>query len=217
MTDETKAEQKQEEQIQLKKVEYDSLLQKVEHLTGEVNKLANHNERLFNETKKAKETVKEKEAVLKNAGDYEQLFKSAEEKRKELENKLEQVHNERTREKIKLEAMRLASSQGLAEGDNAEILSHFIEKRLTVTTDGNLKVLDANGNLTVSSLDDLKQEFIRNPKFASLITSTKASGGGATGSRSGASNLTLKRNDFDQLPPAERQKIMKSREYTLVD
>lgn len=205
MSEEGKKEENKESttKIQVDKSEYESLMKKVDHLTGEVNKLANHNEQLFNETKKAKEKAKEKEEALKSTSDFEQLFKTTDEKRKELEEKLNHVHNERAKEKIKSEAIKLASSQGLAEGANVELLSTFIEKRLKYTDEG-IKVLDENGNLTVSKLDDLKQEFIKNPKYASLITSTKATGGGATGSRSGASKITLTRNEFNQLSPIEK-------------
>lgn len=56
----------------------------------------------------------------------------------------------------------------------------LIEKRLTAEN-GQIKVTDGTGNLTIASIADLKNEISTSGKFDSLITGTKASGVGATG------------------------------------
>ena len=206
MTEEAKKEEAVTEsnKIQIEKSEYESMKQGMENLKNEVSSLLEHRNKVLSEKK---QKAKEVEEMSKKSGDFEQLYKSSDDKRKELEEKLNNLYNDRAQERIKSEAFKLASSQGLAEGDNVELLSTFIERRLKYTDEG-IKVVDANGNLTVSTLDDLKKEFISNPKYASLITSTKATGGGATGSRSSASKITLKRSEFNQLNPIEQSNFL---------
>lgn len=49
-----------------------------------------------------------------------------------------------------------------------------------------IRVLDANGNKTGMTLDDLKQEFRANEAFKPLIAANGASGSGANGANGGA-------------------------------
>ena len=68
-------------------------------------------------------------------------------------------------------------------GENAEVIAPHIHKRLQAElgSDGkvSVKVLDAEGDLTISSPDDLKEEFLANAKFAPILVGSKAAGGGA--------------------------------------
>lgn len=70
-----------------------------------------------------------------------------------------------------------------------ELFSETIAKRLKVEkgADGKYftRVLDADGSPSASTLDDLKQELLANPKYAAIIIGSKGSGGGAGGSGSG--------------------------------
>ena len=62
------------------------------------------------------------------------------------------------------------------------ILPHVLN-RLVVDTDGDtpvIKVLDKNGNESGKTIDNLKKEFVDNKDFASIITSSKAQGSGAS-------------------------------------
>lgn len=67
----------------------------------------------------------------------------------------------------------------LADGTDADLLKPFIEKRLRYDTDG-VKVTDANGQLTISTLADLEAEFRGNAMFSNIIVASRANGGGAT-------------------------------------
>lgn len=70
-----------------------------------------------------------------------------------------------------------------------ELFSGVIAQRLKVEkgADGKYftRVLDAAGNPSASTLDDLRKELLANDKYAAIIISGKGSGGGAGGSGSG--------------------------------
>jgi hypothetical protein len=104
--------------------------------------------------------------------------------------------------------MRIAAE--LADGSNAELLSDFISRRLKYHEDG-VKVTDAQGNLTVSSLDDLKAEFKNNPKYSALLKGNQSSGGGASGgSNSGGAAKVKTRAEFEALNAVRRMEFVKS-------
>ncbi|WP_019518976.1 hypothetical protein [Faucicola boevrei] len=63
----------------------------------------------------------------------------------------------------------------------------LLEKRLTADN-GQIKVTDDSGAMTINSLDDLYKEFSTSGKFDSLIVGTRASGTGATGQNSKSAN-----------------------------
>lgn len=170
---------------------------------------------LLGETKQAKKKAKEeadraeelaRQKALKD-GDYEQLLKSSEEKNKSLSEKLAQIEADREKELIRNASLKLSAK--LADGNNAELLSEFVSRRFKIV-DGELKVLDEKGNLTVSTPDDLENEFARSDRFKSLLRGSKASGGGATGAGGGApSKKSITRAQYNELDPADKAKWFK--------
>lgn len=173
---------------------------------------------LLTEAKRAKDAKRaaeeaarqEAEDKAKANGDFEQLLKSTQEK---LDNR-EKAFNELTQkiagEKVSNQALKIASE--LADGFNAELLSEHIARRLKYTDDG-IKVLNAQGELTISSIDELKTEFSSNERYNSLLRGTKANGGGAPGGKGGASNdgkKTVTRTEFNSMNHAERATFAKS-------
>ena len=86
-----------------------------------------------------------------------------------------------------------------------DLLSGPIAKRLKAEiTDGVAitRVLDADGKPSAMSIDELKKEFVANPKYAAIIQGSNASGGGANGGGTGGGAPTGKK--FSQLSEAER-------------
>lgn len=165
--------------------------------------------------KKAKAKAREETEIAARAqedkarknGDFEQLLQSSEKEREVLATQLKDLENRVGTERTRTESMRLAAE--LADGANAELLSEFIGKRLKYTGDG-LKVLDNNGDLTVSSLDDLKREFENNDKFQSLIRGNKSTGGGAAGDGSSASGVAkMERSRFDKMDAVQKMDFIK--------
>lgn len=142
---------------------------------------------------------KEAEEKAKLKGDHEALANSYKERIAQLEQEKAQQAELAAKQSIESKAMEIAAS--LAEGSNQKILSRFISERLRVEN-GEIKVTDANGNLTISTIDDLSKEFRSNQDFASLITASKASGGG--GAQGGAgSGGAVKRSEMTNAQKAD--------------
>lgn len=117
------------------------------------------------------------EDAAKEKGDFEALSKSYLEKIQSLESKISEMEKETETKEIQRQAMVIASE--ISSGHNQEILSTFIESRLRMDGD-DLKVTDEKGNLTISTIDQLKEEFKTNPKFGALVDGPKGSGSGAS-------------------------------------
>ena len=156
-------------------------------LQDEVERMRKHNETLLAEKKaeqqKQREAQAEKDALAqeqaRKKGDFETLEKQYQDKIAKLEAEIVERDKQRDSDLVKSEALKLASS--LSDNEhNQEILQMLIEKRLTAEN-GQIKVTDGAGNLTIASIADLKNEISTSGKFDSLITGTKASGVGATG------------------------------------
>ena len=202
------------EDLQKALSEKDAIIQDLQNQFGAVKSKA---DQLLDETKKAKakaraeaeakeqaeyERLSAKARRAKKNGDFEQLLASSEKQRKELEERLNSLQNNISTEKTRSESLRIASE--LADGANAEILSEFISKRIKYTDEG-IKVLDQDGSLTVSSLDDLKNEFANSAKYKSLIRGSKSSGGGAVGDGGSASEtMTVDRAKFESMNAEQR-------------
>ncbi len=162
----------------------DSLKAKNDELLGEKKKEAN-------KRREAEELAKtEAEEKAKAKGDYEQLHKSAmDELEKERKINTDNIARQSAKD-IKISAMQIAGD--LADGTNAELLSEFVAKRLKYS-EGEVKVTDLNGELTISTISDLKTEFSNDERFSSLLKGNQSSGGSAAGSNNGggAANTTL--------------------------
>ena len=162
-------------------------LEQYQALQDEVEKLRKHSETLLAEKKaeqqKQREAQAEKEALAqeqaRKKGDFDALEKQYQDKIAKLEAEIVERDKQRDSDLVKSEALKLASS--LSDNEhNQEILQMLIEKRLTAEN-GQIKVTDGAGNLTIATIADLKNEISTSGKFDSLITGTKASGVGATG------------------------------------
>ena len=152
-------------------------------------------DQLLGETKQAKEKAKQQaDAAAKEAeerarqeNDYKSLFESSQNKAKDFEQKYNELNQSIMNEKIGNQALSIAGE--LADGNNAKILSTFIKDRITVK-DGKTIVKDESGNPTVATVDDLKKEFVNSGMYDSLLRQSKATGGGAANSQSGAATAS---------------------------
>jgi len=162
----------------------DGLKSKNDELLGEKKKEAN-------KRREAEETAKrEAQEKAEAAGNYEQLHKSAMDELEKARKENTEIISRQSAKDIKITAMKIAGD--LADGKNAELLSEFVTKRLSYS-DGNVKVTNKDGDLTISTFDELKTEFKNDDTFASLLKGNQSNGGGATGSDlngGGAAKLT---------------------------
>lgn len=189
----------------------------LEQLQASIMKLEAKNAELLDEAKNAKRAKQQAEAdaeeraaeAARKAGDFESLYKSEQTKRAEKEAELQDLREKTSQEKVKRTALKMA--MGLADGENAELLAEFVGRRLRVDGD-DIKVTDGSGALTVSTLDDLKAEFEKDPKYTALRRGVKSSGGGAGGGGSGggAAEKTMIRTEFDALPKPDQAAFIKA-------
>lgn len=154
---------------------------------------------LLSETKRAKDarrkaeedSAKAAEEKAKRENDYEQLYKSAQERIESLERERQADLEARKKDRLQAEAMKLASTL-TKDTAKAELLAEKISQRLTVGTEG-LQVLDSDGNLTVSSVDELVGSFKNQYAF---LVDAGSTGGGATGANGGAVKSSKKFNEY---------------------
>ena len=161
-----------------------------EAIQAEIERLKQHNEKLIGEKRQRDEVAKqaqaereriEREAAKKN-GDFEALEKSYQEKlQAEIDAKNELI-KQRDQQSVEQTSQNLAGQ--LADtSHNQRLLQRFIKDRLSVV-DGQVKVVDENGQLSASTIDDLANEFRNSGVYDSLLTGTRGSGTGGNGTGS---------------------------------
>ena len=144
---------------------------------------------------------------LKKANDYEQLYNSSEAERQKAADELATLKANLQQQQVASQATKVAS-QLTKDTARAKLLSEQISSRLSLV-DGEVRVLDANGNLTVSSVEELTQSI--KAEYPFLVDGSQAAGGGATGGSSGAGDTkTVSRADFDSMDAVKRMKFVKS-------
>ena len=164
---------------QYSQAEVEKMLQ--EETAGLKNKVDELLGKTVTASQKAREAeeklAREAEERAKQQNDYKSLFESSQKKTEEFEQKYSELKNNILQEKVNTTAMSISAE--LADGNNAKILSEFVKRRITYN-DGQTIVLDESGNPTVSTIDDLKKEFIASGMFDSLLRQSKANGGSAS-------------------------------------
>ena len=206
-----------EEQILAMQEENKTLKSNVEALTTSTTSMQAKMDQLLTETKTAKSAAKqaaeEAQKILDEKAladnNYEELYKSSEAKNEKLMADFTGLREDISAKDRASMANKIANA--LAEGQNAELLSTFIAPRLKSTDDG-IKILDANGALTVLTPDELATEFKSSDRYAALLKGNQASGGGAAGGNNSGSAApkTMNRASFDGLNPSEKMGFIKS-------
>lgn len=188
----------------------------------DVTGLKAKNEELLAEKKaadKARKEAEEKarldaEEAARKAGDVEGLEKSWSEKfarrEAELTAELETTNSSLLGQIRDLTVGRTATelATALAVQGSAAVLLPHIERRLSVEQrDGKptVVVLDKAGKLSATTLDELKAEIANDAAFAPLIAGSKASGGGAQGSKGGGA--AQKRSE---MTPVQKREFIQS-------
>lgn len=171
---------------------------------------------LLGETKAAKiakaaadaAAAKASEDTAREKGDFESLHKSAQERYDTLNGEHTTLQASIGKEKVSGAALKLASA--MADGDNVELMSTFIARRLTYKDDA-VKITDIDGALTVSTLQNLQTEFEGDKRYASLLRGNGSTGGGAPGSKGGGGAAKIMaRAEFENLSAVDQKIHMKA-------
>ena len=181
-----------------------------ERLDQEIAGLKSKNDELLAEKKaiqKAKEKADaqardEKEKQAQENGQYKELYESQKAENESINLRLNEMIQTQQQQTIKSEALRLAGTL-TKDVQKAKILEKEISQRLTLV-DNEIRVTDDNGQLTVSSLDDLSAKI--KTEYSFLVDGIQAQGGGATRSIGGASVEVkeMSRSQFDELSQKDR-------------
>lgn len=195
------------EKEEVQELDYKALYEETQK---KLDTVAQHKDKLYAETKKAKadrETAENEakriaDETAKKNGEFEKLWKQTSQERDELSNRIEQLSKGYRQEKLDVTAMRVATE--LADGDNAELLSNFIKTSLD-------SLADDTGSLKDDVIKSVTSEFKNNPKYKALLRTSKAIGGGAPGSASGASEAkVISRDQFDKYDAGKKMAFVKS-------
>ena len=123
------------------------------------------------------------EEAARQKGDWQALEDSYKEKlsAKELEfsTQAETLRKQVYKLTVGEQAIKLAAE--ISKPHAQAIMSRFIEERLTLDENNNVRVLDLQGKPSAMTIDDLKQEFKASAMFQDIVVINNSSGGGATG------------------------------------
>lgn len=192
---------------QIPEINYKELYEKT---ALDLKAVAAKKDELLSEKKKAKEARRDadeaafqasQEKALKD-GEFEKLWQTTKKEKEELLAQLKNVQTSNRREKLQVAAMRIAND--LADGDNAELLSDFVNRNLD-------KMADDSGSVSAEVLEAIKNDFKANQKFKALLRGSKATGGGATGNTSSAQvTKAISRESFSKMNATDQVKHLRS-------
>lgn len=127
------------------------------------------------------------EEAARQKGDWQALEDSYKAKLAEKENEFSSQAETLRKQVYKLtvgdQALKLASE--ISKSHAIGIMTPFIEQRLTLDENNNVRVLDLQGKPSAMTIDDLKQEFKASAMFQDIVVANNSSGGGATGGGNG--------------------------------
>ena len=186
-----------------------------ERIAEEVQGLKAKNDELLAEKKaaqRAKEELDakartEKERYAQENGQYQELYESQKQEANVLRQKIEEMNQQVTRQKVQSEATKIAASL-TKDVAKAKLLEEKLGQRLTLM-DGEIRVTDDSGQLTVSTLEDLVVN-VKND-FPFLVDGNQATGGGATRSqgRADVGMREISRSDFEGMKHPDRARFLK--------
>lgn len=180
----------------------------VSGLKRKIDELLTEKKTVQQKAMEAEEAVRQETAEkLRKANDFEQLYNSSESERQKAADELATLKANLQQQQVEGQAGRVAASL-TKDTARANLLSQQISSRLSLV-DGEVRVLDTNGNLTVSSVEELTQSI--KAEYPFLVDGSQAAGGGATGGSSGAGDTKqVSRSDFDAMDSRKRMSFVKS-------
>lgn len=192
---------------------FDAMLQEkleseTKGLKSKVDELLGEKKRVQREKEEAAQiAAQEAEEKAAKANDYKQLYESQKQQADSLRSTIEKMNGDIQRQRIGQEAAKIANTL-TKDTVRAELLQEKLSQRMTLV-DGEIRVTDESGQLTVSSLDDLTNA-VKN-RYAVLIDGSQASGGGAVRAQGGAEargGKEMSRAEFNGLTMRQQSDFM---------
>tara|TARA_R110000782_G_scaffold89754_2_gene172484 strand:- start:538 stop:1218 length:681 start_codon:yes stop_codon:yes gene_type:complete len=180
----------------------------VSGLKRKIDELLTEKKTVQQKASEAEELAKVQAAdKMRKANDFEQLYNSSESERQKASEELATLKANLQKQQIAGQAGQVASEL-TKDVARAKLLTEQISSRLSLV-DGEIRVLDVNGNLTVSTVQELTQSI--KAEYPFLVDGSQAAGGGATGGNSGAGDTKqVSRAEFDGMDAVKRMKFVKS-------
>tara|TARA_R110000765_G_C18920570_1_gene605835 strand:+ start:562 stop:1242 length:681 start_codon:yes stop_codon:yes gene_type:complete len=180
----------------------------VSGLKRKIDELLTEKKTVQQKASEAEELAKVQAAEkMRKANDFEQLYNSSESERQKASEELATLKANLQKQQIAGQAGQVASEL-TKDVARAKLLTEQISSRLSLV-DGEIRVLDVNGNLTVSTVQELTQSI--KAEYPFLVDGSQAAGGGATGGNSGAGDTKqVSRAEFDGMDAVKRMKFVKS-------
>ena len=180
----------------------------VSGLKRKIDELLTEKKTVQQKASEAEELAKAQAAEkMRKANDFEQLYNSSESERQKASEELATLKANLQKQQVASQAGQVASSL-TKDTARAKLLTEQISSRLSLV-DGEIRVLDGNGNLTVSTVQELTQSI--KAEYPFLVDGSQAAGGGATGGNSGAGDTKqVSRSEFDAMDATKRMKFVKS-------
>lgn len=157
------------------------------------------------------------EEAARQKGDWQALEDSYKAKLAERENEFTTQAEALRKQVYKLtvgeQAIKLAAE--LSKPHAQAIMSRFIEERLTLDENNNIRVLDSQGKPSAMTIEDLKAEFKANAMFQDIVVVNNSTGSGATGGLGGGAGknpkdmTTQERAEWLSKDPAGFEKAVK--------
>lgn len=191
--------------------------------TGKLKRAKDREVERRKEAEKAKREAEERLAEVegddaRKRGDIETLEKSWKSKADKIENEYKDKLTKRDEfvKKTLIDNVALDMANGFK---NPALMMPHIEKRLGVDLEGDdfkSVVLDAKGNRSALTIDELKKEFVANPNFADMIVVSKASGSGAsTKNNPIGGGAPVSEKDFSKMSGPDLRAYIDSKEQGL--
>lgn len=194
---------------QVSKEQFDQLVAAVNELKAENGRLKEFNDKVIQEKRDAKakadQELAEKDRQLeekanKTKEESETLYKQYKDQNALLKQEIDNLKQEKYNDKVANKALELATKLNPLNDVAAKTLAKELKARIKLDDDGTIKVLDEAGNVTISPVDQLVNEF--GTAYAFMCKGVNSTGGG---SHSSATQQPQKK--FSELSEVERTKL----------
>ncbi|MDT8372022.1 MAG: hypothetical protein RQ783_08545 [Gammaproteobacteria bacterium] len=187
-----------------------SLQQEKEALNNKVNELLGESKRAKDARRQAEQLAAEESRKKAEAeGNYQQLYDSSEKERQKVAEEYKQLKSAVEQKNVDTCAMDLVLERNPLNNVAAKHFASIFAKNLKFV-DNAVRVIDENGNLTVTSPKEYLDKMLASGEYDFYLQGNQSTGGGANGGRGSASVKQIARAEFESMKPDVRMAFIKS-------